>query len=282
MPWFDDFLKAISKVRSGSAHPPGRRAVAAALSTTLLIASLSPGLALASEADSESEGTAAPGVIEGGPDPEGEESVLEDVAGAVVGGGSTDTGEGPPLESESEQEAELPPVPVEAPDPEATPPESEQAPASEAPSAEVPEPEYGPTYEPASSPSMSEPVENQPLTAPESPSPAGQEHEAEGAAQTVPEDPLPSAPQEAPTGEPVPLATTAPERHSNKAAGLAGRVHVVRAGECLWSIAEALLPAGARNAEIVAEVRRLWSLNAARIGTGDPSLLYTGTALRLH
>jgi hypothetical protein len=52
-------------------------------------------------------------------------------------------------------------------------------------------------------------------------------------------------------------------------------------GECLWSIAEALLPAGAGNAEIAAEVQRLWSLNAARIGTGDPNVLYPGTALRL-
>ena len=282
MPWFDDFLKAISKARSGSAHPPGRRTVAAALSITLLLASLSPGLALASEADSESEGTVAPGAIEGGPGLGGEESALEDVAGAVAGGGSADTGEGPPLESESEQEAE-PPVPVEAPDPEATPPpESEQAPASEAPSAEVPEPEYGPAYEPAPLPAILEPVENQPLTAPESPSPTGQEREADRVEQVVPEDPPPSAPQEAPEREPAPPATTTPERHG-KAAGLAGRrVHIVRAGECLWAIAEALLPAGAGNAEIAAEVRRLWSLNAARIGTGDPSLLYTGTALRLN
>lgn len=275
MPWFDDFLKAISKARSGSAHPPGRRAVAAALSTTLLIASLSPGLALASEADSESEGTALPGVIEGGPDPGGEESVLEDVAGAVVGGGGAETEEGPPLESEPETEAELPPVPAEAPET-TLPPESEQASAGEAPA-----PEYGPTYETAPSPASPEPVENQPLTAPES-SPAGQERESAGVEQAMPEEPLPSAPREAPKAEPAPPAATPPERHGQTVSLAGRRVHVVEVAECLWSIAEALLPAGAGNAEIAAEVQRLWSLNAARIGTGDPSLLYTGTAIRLR
>jgi hypothetical protein len=35
-------------------------------------------------------------------------------------------------------------------------------------------------------------------------------------------------------------------------------------------------------AEVEAEVARLWRLNAARIGTGDPNLIYAGTALRLH
>jgi hypothetical protein len=75
-----------------------------------------------------------------------------------------------------------------------------------------------------------------------------------------------------------------PAQQGNSAPGsLAGhRVHVVRAGECLWSIAEALLPAGAGTAEIAAEVQRLWRLNASRIGTGNPSLVYAGTELALH
>ncbi|HXV04471.1 MAG TPA: LysM domain-containing protein, partial [Solirubrobacterales bacterium] len=64
---------------------------------------------------------------------------------------------------------------------------------------------------------------------------------------------------------------------------LAGRsFHVVRPGESLWSIARAMLPAGASNAAIAREVRKLWRLNAARIGTGDPSLLMVGTRLRLR
>jgi hypothetical protein len=55
----------------------------------------------------------------------------------------------------------------------------------------------------------------------------------------------------------------------------------VRPGESLWSIATALLPSGAGNVEIVAKVHRLWRLNAARIGTGDPNLILVGTRLRL-
>jgi hypothetical protein len=42
-----------------------------------------------------------------------------------------------------------------------------------------------------------------------------------------------------------------------------------------------MLPAGASNAEVAAEVRRLWNLNASRIGTGDPDLLMVGTKLVL-
>lgn len=284
MPWFDDFLKTISRALAGSAHSPGRRTVAAALSVMLLLASLAPGVAFAGEVDSESEGTAPPGVVEGGPDPGGEESVLEDVPGAIVGGGSADTDEGPPLESEPSQESEPPPVPVEPQDPEATPlPESEQAPVGEAPSAaEAPAPEYGPTYETAPLPPSSEPIENQPLTAPESLPPAGQERESAGVEQAMPEEPPPSAPREAPEPEPAPPAAIPRDRHDLNVSLAGRRVHVIQAGECLWSIAEALLPAGVGNAEIAAEVGRLWSLNAARVGTGNPNLLYTGTALTLR
>jgi hypothetical protein len=61
-----------------------------------------------------------------------------------------------------------------------------------------------------------------------------------------------------------------------------GRFHVVLPGESLWSIASALLDAGASPAAVALEVRRLWRLNAARIGTGDPSLLRIGVRLRLR
>jgi hypothetical protein len=59
------------------------------------------------------------------------------------------------------------------------------------------------------------------------------------------------------------------------------RLHVVKPGESLWSIAQGLLGPDASPAQIAATVEQLWSLNAARIGTGDPDLLMVGTELRL-
>jgi hypothetical protein len=43
-----------------------------------------------------------------------------------------------------------------------------------------------------------------------------------------------------------------------------------------------VLPPGGTDAEIAAEVSRLWYLNAPRIGTGDPNLILVGTVLRLR
>jgi nucleoid-associated protein YgaU len=57
---------------------------------------------------------------------------------------------------------------------------------------------------------------------------------------------------------------------------------VVQAGESLWSIARDRLGGGASVAEISAEVKRIWDLNADSIGTGDPDLLMAGQRLRLR
>lgn len=277
MPWFADFLTAVSHYNRRSPQPLGRRLLAAALSATLALGTVSPAAALASEADSEGEGTAAPGAVEGPAD--GEETALEEVPGSVVGGGSEESGEGPPVEAEPQQESELPAVPAAEEVTGATTealPEVAQPPTAEAPSAT----ESGPAYEPAPS---SEPVENQPLSAPASTASEPESPSAPRAEQPAPEPsppPGPAAPseEEPPTPQPpaVPVERQAPRT------SLAGRgFHTVRSGECLWSIAAALLPAGAGNAEIAAEVKRLWRLNASRIGTGNPSLLMVGTRLRL-
>jgi hypothetical protein len=63
---------------------------------------------------------------------------------------------------------------------------------------------------------------------------------------------------------------------------ITGRFHLVLPGESLWSIASAILDADASPAAIALEVRRLWRLNEARIGTGDPNLLRIGVRLRLR
>jgi hypothetical protein len=60
------------------------------------------------------------------------------------------------------------------------------------------------------------------------------------------------------------------------------RVHVVLAGESLWSIAADRLGGHASAARIAREVDRLWTLNHERIATGDPDLLAIGTRLTLE
>lgn len=267
--------------RPGSGQPPGRRILAAVLSAMLLLGSVSPGAALASEVASEGEGTAPPGAIEGGPDldPGGEETVLEELPGAPSGGGSEATGEAPPVEGEPQQESEALPPPAEATGAAA---ETQQQPPKEAPTAQAAAPEYAPAYEPAPSPPSTTPVENRPLSAPQSAPREAQTQHPQGTAQVTPEAPPPAGPSEVPEPAPTQPAATPVER--NVAGGsLVGRhVHTVRAGECLWSIATALLPANAGNGEIAAEVQRLWRLNASRIGTDDPDLLMVGTKLRLR
>jgi nucleoid-associated protein YgaU len=60
------------------------------------------------------------------------------------------------------------------------------------------------------------------------------------------------------------------------------RAYVVRRGDSLWSIAAARLGARATSADVAREVSRLWGLNRARIGTGDPDVLPVGVRLRLR
>jgi hypothetical protein len=64
-------------------------------------------------------------------------------------------------------------------------------------------------------------------------------------------------------------------------AGSSGRTHVVKPGQSLWVIAQDLVARRASVAQIAFEVGRLWRLNAARIGTGNPDLIFAGQELRL-
>jgi nucleoid-associated protein YgaU len=60
------------------------------------------------------------------------------------------------------------------------------------------------------------------------------------------------------------------------------RFHTVHRGESLWSIASDLLGDGTSDARVAREVNRLWELNADRIASGSPDLLFAGTRLRLR
>jgi hypothetical protein len=58
--------------------------------------------------------------------------------------------------------------------------------------------------------------------------------------------------------------------------------HVVEPGQSLWMIAKGLIGTPDSIAEVALKVGRLWQLNAERIGTGSPDLIYPGLELRLR
>lgn len=254
-------------LRSGPS--PGRRLVAVLLCALLVLGSISPGLAVAREDDSEGEGTGDPTVELPVPpdfDPGGEETGLEE-SPAPGAGGEEEVG---PLEPETEVGVEVPPAEVTSP--EAAPP-AEPSPVAE------PAPEYEPAQQPTESAAESEPVVNETISAPPSAKvSAGDRDHPESAVQS--EAPALAEPgqQEAPPGpQPVAVPPVDPAR------SLSGKdSYTVRPGNCLWHIAAALLPPGADVAAIENEIARLWRLNEDRIGTGNPNLIYAGTTLRLR
>jgi hypothetical protein len=281
----------------GGRHRRLVRVVATLLGAALIFASIAPPFALA-EAESEGEGGAPPGGIPGleivvGGEPQGEETALEEVP---VGPGEEDEEEVPAVSEGASPEAP-PPSPVVIPEgaPPSTsgevagaaqPEEAPSTPAPAAPPSYAPE-ESSPSYETAPAAPAGEPVRNEAITAPATSGP--EQHPAKpassGPVTTAPEastaatEPAPVEPESQPSPTPGAPATPPPVERG----GLAGqRSHTVAAGECLWTIAEGYLPASASNAEIAAEVHRLWVLNARRIGTGDPDVLLIGTVLRLR
>jgi hypothetical protein len=267
-----------------TAGPGVRRTLALVLAVALTMTSAAPAWALKVEVEAEGEGSAPPGTLPGleaGPELEGEETVLseeaplagEEVEEVVV-----------PVEPEV-PEAEPPaPAPVGEPQPEVSvAPEAAPPPPPAPAAAPAYEAEEPPAYEPeAAAPAV---VHGEAIVAPprsgqgDSPSPA---HSASETAPVVEAPPPAAPPVEAPQPAPGP-PPPAPAEVAPELGTLQGqRLHTVRPGESLWSIATALLPPGAGNAEIATEVQRLWRLNADRIGTGDPNLILVGTVLRLR
>jgi len=100
---------------------------------------------------------------------------------------------------------------------------------------------------------------------------------------------------DAPAGKPftftVTVAHSGSGKHSEQSGGSgnggggvgnSSRTHVVEPGQSLWVIAQRLVGRSAGIAQVAFEVGRLWRLNAARIGSGNPDLIYAGQALRLR
>jgi LysM repeat protein len=92
---------------------------------------------------------------------------------------------------------------------------------------------------------------------------------------------------DAPAGRPFTFTVTVAHRGSvappAKKGGEADHAstHVVEAGQSLWVIAQGIVGRPASIGEIAFEVQHLWALNTARIGTGNPDLIYPGQRLRL-
>jgi nucleoid-associated protein YgaU len=55
----------------------------------------------------------------------------------------------------------------------------------------------------------------------------------------------------------------------------------VHPGDSLWTIAANRLGPGASQQQIWSEVVAIWRLNAARLGTGDPNLIFPGQRVEL-
>jgi hypothetical protein len=68
---------------------------------------------------------------------------------------------------------------------------------------------------------------------------------------------------------------------SSSAPGSSATTRVIRPGQSLWTIAQGLVARQASIAEVAFKVGRLWQLNANRIGTGNPDLIFPGLELRL-
>jgi hypothetical protein len=85
----------------------------------------------------------------------------------------------------------------------------------------------------------------------------------------------------APLTRPAPKATKATKSNPATSAAGASRFVVVGRGDSLWSIARRIVGPAASNAAVQQKLLAIWNLNAQRIGTGDPNLIFPGQRLLL-
>jgi hypothetical protein len=258
-----------------------RRTQAAIAAGLLAFSGLGVPAAVASEPDSATEGTAE--VVEAGdpaisPDLDLEmETQLPDEAAPPDAVAPPTDEDSAPLELETAANDHEPVVntgqdvaaaePTPVPPPETVTPTAEEAPVA------------SPT--PAPSPRLDSSITalaTQPRKAPKravrhNPRPAPSVAEPAPAASTPVAEPAP-----APTVTTVAVVAGS----SGNRAAPGDRLHVVRPGESLWSIAADVLGDRATVARVAREVDRLWELNDERIHTGDPNLLFAGTRLVLR
>lgn len=233
-------------------------------------------------------------------DPEGEVPGPDEpvVPPLPVPGGAFPPGVPPPVE-EAPPPAAPPPV-KEAPPPAVPPPVEPPAPESAPPLTVPPVDDAAPPASPPSvesPPSRTVPPDTPPTerATPETrdrgfvpPGPRGESRgliepgatQPDGPSESVPEQVVPDpalldpvVPSNGQTGPDDSAA--APARSSR------GAVHAVAPGESLWSIAQARLGYNADPSRVARLVNEIWTLNAERIGTGRPELIFPGQRLVL-
>jgi hypothetical protein len=262
-----------------------RRTQAAIAAGLLAFSSIGVPAAVASEPDNISEGTSE----------------------AVVGG---DPSVSPELDLGTET-AQLPDEAASAPDVVAPATDEDSGPLEPEPAMDVQEPVVDATEDVAPAPAEPTPVPQPEMATPEpsavatppaaSAAPSAPQESRISAKGTRPRkaletvvrtkprtepsiaEPAPAPPIPAAEPAPAPPTTVHVVARSNVSRISPGdRIHVVRRGESLWSIASDLLGGGATVARVAREVNRLWELNEERIGTGRPDLLFAGTRLELR
>jgi LysM domain len=202
-----------------------------------------------------------------------------DTYGEDIGGADEDAELAPPaplgqspVEPAPVEPAPVQPAPIEPPPVQPTPAPTPPPEAVEPPPAA--EPEQPKRRQPADPPTKREARERP--SEPRAPQPRlviG----PNPAPQVVP------APVVRPAATPAPAATVPVSRPTEPPdAPVRGSSYTVRPGDSLWSIARRLLGGNPSAGQIAREVERLWRLNAERIGTGNPSLIYPDTVLRLR
>jgi hypothetical protein len=286
----------------------GRRSQALLASGVLAMATATPGVAFAVDPNQQRDGTTPPeqGVagappgdsgfdpggestdlpFDAGPAPETPDTLESDEDSAALEPQAVTGNETPAVEPVDVDQQPAPPttaaapLPPEAASPTPIPEQPSSAPTPEPPATAPTQPETGATTPPpqgASAPPRADEQETEPKTTRRALETQRQPARASAEPYVAPAT-APTTVQVAQT-QPRPSSSPTNRRHAAKRGD---RFHVVQRNESLWSIASDMLGESASPARIAREVNRLWELNSARIGTGDPDLLMAGTRLELR
>ncbi len=269
---------------------PVRWTRSALTSALLAVAAVAPAASIAAEPDSSQEGGESPGqVLDPGTDsptfdPGGDTDLPYDT------GSPQESPDAAPLESEPIEDPEGRAAPLAEP---LTPAPSgpEDAPARPLEQAPPADPAPGFSIEPpATAPSPPSPLAAPPQHLAAEPGSRSKSRRqtwtAVASARSPQSQRIEVAADPIPMDETTVTAEAAPAAHGSGASRHSkpgdGRIHIVRPGESLWTIAEHLLGSDASATKTAAEVARLWELNRERIPSGDPDLIAVGQHLKLR